>query len=166
MIKIILLCIFPLFLTSSWSNAEIYRCTNAQGAVIYTDDPAKMPRDCITDQAVKFHQLNILPEQVNQADTQNVDISAADSATPPVQQEYDPASFASLNGEAETLIQRYAEARRRATFSPLFKHKEAAKTELQELRIQKDNLVSVVNKSSLPGTQKNEILEKLSSMAE
>ena len=71
-------------------------------------------------------------------------------------------SYALFNSQAQDLITRYNAARRKATFAPLFRDKEAGRSELNEIQSEKLNLMNDIEKSPMEQTRKNEILKKLS----
>lgn len=162
MVKFMIMMASAILLMAGLATAEVYKCKDAQGTIIYTDDTTKMPRGCNTEQAVKFPQLNVVPAQSAPPDISSPPASPASSA----QQGDDGASYEALKGEADALAAQYAVARKKATFSPLLKNKEAAKAELKEILRHRDRLVGEIEKSALQQTQKNAILGKLSSVAE
>jgi hypothetical protein len=166
MVKFITVLTLSLLLMGGMATAAIYKCTDAQGTVIYADELSELPPDCKTDQTVDLPQLNVVPAQEPTAATQTGENAPAPSPATSTQEQYAGGAYASLNGEAESLVAEYAAARKRATFAPLFKDKEAAKGKLAELLRQRDRLVNEVEKSPLRPAQKNEILGKLSSMVE
>lgn len=166
MVKFMTVLAFSFLLMNDMALAAIYKCTDAQGVVIYSDDPTNMPRGCNTDQAVTFPQLNVVPAQAAPPEMQNEASSPATAPAASTQPEGAGDAYAALNDEADALVKRYVAARQKATFSPVLKNKEAAKNELKELRLQRTRLVSEVEKSPLLQVQKNEILGKLSAMAE
>jgi hypothetical protein len=138
--------------------ADIYKCTDAQGGVIYTDDPSKMPRDCNTDQSVNLPRLNVIPAETVSPGKPR----AAGSPVRKTQQGDEASSYATFNNQAQDLVDRYNSARQKATFSPLFRNKEAAKSELRGIQSEKHDLMIEVEQSSLSRSQKDQIIGKLS----
>jgi len=87
---------------------------------------------------------------------------AAGSSGGQKQQGDEASSYATFNSQAHDLVDRYNSARQKATFSPLFRHKEAAKSELRGIQAEKHNLMIEVEQSSLSRSQKDQIIGKLS----
>ncbi|MGW8313278.1 MAG: DUF4124 domain-containing protein [Desulfuromonadales bacterium] len=162
MYKLLLLSCFSLLLTSGLVMAKIYSCTDAQGTVIYTDDPSKMPRGCKPDQTVELPQLNVIPVPTTPPARLETPGSAGGRTGSQGQQANQDDSYALLNSQAQDLIARYNAARRKATFAPLFRDKEAGRSELNEIQSEKHNLMNEIEKSSMEQTRKNEIFNKLS----
>jgi len=166
MFRLLLLLCFSLLLTGGPVLAKIYSCTDAQGTVIYTDDPTKMPRDCNSDQTVELPQLNVIPAPATPSARLETPGSSDARAGSQGQQATQGDSYVLLNSQAQDLIERYNAARRKATFAPLFRDKEAGKRELNEIQSEKQHLMHEIETSSLEQTQKQDILKKLSQVPE
>jgi hypothetical protein len=166
MCRVTLLLCFSLLLASGPVLAKIYSCTDAQGTVIYTDDPAKMPRGCDTDQAVELPPLNIVPAQGTPPASLETPGSPDARADSQEQQGNEKDSYVLLNSQAQDLIERYNAARRKATFAPLFRDKEAGKNELDGIQSEKQSLMKEIENSPMEQTRKNDILKKLSQVPE
>jgi len=161
MLKVMLIFCCLWLAVDGQAIAEIYKCTDARGEVIYTDDPAKLPGECNTDQAVKLPTLNVVPAQSTPSMPRAAG-SPAQTAGSGTQQGDDANSFSTFDTQARDLVDRYGRARQKATFAPLFRDKEAAKGELRSIQSEKHTLVNAVEQSSLERSQKNQIMEKLS----
>jgi len=161
MLKVMLLFCCIWMAIDGQAIAEIYKCTDTQGEIIYTDDPVKLPRECNPGQAVKLPTLNVFPAQSTPPMPRAAG-SPGQTAGSRTQQGDDTNSFTTFDTQARDLVDRYGSTRQKATFAPLFRDKEAAKGELRSIQSEKHTLVNAVEQSSLERSQKDQIMEKLS----
>lgn len=166
MLKCLLLCSFLLVLVEGQSLAELYKCKNAQGSTVYTDNLTNAPRDCVTEQIITLPALNVVPARVASPANQSnrvLPVAPSDSSEHPESEEV---SFSSFKSEAESLAQSFDSAHKGALRSTLLKEKQRARRQLPEIRAQKKDLLSRMEGSSLLLSQKKEISGILSAITE
>ena len=166
MMKALLLCSCLLVLCGNLSLAEIYKCKDASGATVYTDDSTKLPQGCDTEHHIKLPQLNVMPGQVSQPETPGTTTSPPVPPDDAAQPNNTESAYAALKSEAVNLVESFDAARKSSFRAHQVSNKQKARQELSEIRTQKQSLLKKIEASQLPRPQKKEISERLSSITE
>lgn len=164
--KHVILGSFFLVMFNGPSLAEIYKCEDAQGITVYTDDSSKIPRDCVKEQIVELPQLNVIPAQPSPPGEQSIKEPPLVPATHPASHDHGDRSYSYLKNEAVSLVEAFDSARKNSYHSSLLKNKQKARQTLSEIRSQKSSLLIKVESSPLTKSQKKEISELLSSITD
>jgi len=160
-------CALLFVLTVDLAYADIYRCSDAGGTVIFSDNPLNLPTGCQADVVGEL----VSPEANDPGPSQPLEQSK--TTQPPVketaEQELsaeveDP--FTVLKGAAKNLADQFASTRRRVFRSTRANNRQTAMRELNEVRSKKGRLLSELDRSTLTRSQKREIEGVLASIEE
>ena len=144
--------------TVNLASAEIFKCQQPDGTIVFTDNSAAA--DCKLER-VELPPLNIM------SDT-SLSRGAAPSASgprPARSGEKSAKTYEEFKSEASLLVERFTSARRR-TMHGLVVNKLKARRDLTDIRAQKTRLVDEIEKSSLRRSEKHELQERLSTITE
>ena len=166
MLKILTLWSLMLVLAFASAHAETYRCKDADGIVIFTDNPSNVPPGCQTEVIKELPSNSVSPSGFSQPSKQRVTTQRPTSTTEHRQQQSAESAFDTLKNEAESLVEQFVVTRRRVFRSILTKDKLQARRELKEIRVQKSSLLSEIDQSSLNRSERKEIKAVLSSITE
>jgi len=138
------------------AGAETFKCRRSDGTVMYTNDPAQAPGDCVMEKVTDLPPIGILPE----APRQPAAPQSAARSTPP------PADFALFKSEAQGLVDDYQSTRQRVFRSSLVKDQQEAKRQLAELRVQRDGLLAAIDQAALSVAEREELAGLLAVISE
>jgi len=165
MLKILALC-WLLAMSSSLTYADIYRCIDASGTILFADDPSRLPAGCKPDKLEESP-----PPAAPQSEQAPVDAlpylakpaEVISSAAPEADQEDDGSL---LRAKADKLLEQFTVTRRQIVYSSYAKDKLKARNDLQDIRLQKNQLLTEVEQSRLSESEKDEIRTILSPITE
>lgn len=166
MLKTLSFCSLLLVLALGSTHADTYRCKDADGVVIFTDNPANLPPGCQTDVVKELPSNGISPSVLSRPVKQRATTQRPASTTEQKQQQSAESAFDTLKSEAESLVAQFVSTRRRVFRSVMTKDKLKARRELKEIRVQKRRLLSEVEQSTLSRSQRKTVKETLSSITE
>jgi hypothetical protein len=140
--------------------AGIYRCSDVDGKVVFTDNPSNLPPGCQADYLGDMLESNMIFSRSSPPDKKT-------DTQPPVQiideeslenivDEYD-----FLKGEAENLVAQFMAARKRVYRSTGSRSRNKARRDLKEIKSQKGPMLNKVDKSTINRSQKKSIIELL-----
>lgn len=166
MLKTLSFCSLLLVLALGSSQAETYRCKDADGIVIFTDNPANVPPGCQPEVVKGLPSDGVSASGFSQPIKQRATTQRPTATTEQRQQQSAESAFDTLKNEAESLVEQFVVTRRRVFRSILTKDKLQARRELKEIRVQKSSLLSEIDQSSLNRSERKEIKAVLSSITE
>jgi hypothetical protein len=162
MIRIACVAMALVIIAVSLAGAEIYKCTRADGTVLFSDNPAQSSGDCTMERVEDLPPLGILP------DTPPRPVSppaAGRTAAPPTGADQIK-SFDAFKSEAEQLIDQYNDAKRRSIRYSLVIHKQKALHELTDIRAKKTTLLGDIDQSAMSDDDKQQLRAILSRIAD
>ena len=162
MIRIAFVAIALVSIAGSLAEAEMYKCTRADGTVLFSDNPAQSSGDCTMERVEELPPLGILP------DTPPRPVSppaAGRTAAPPTGADQIK-SFDAFKSEAEQLIDQYNDAKRRSIRYSLVIHKQKALHELTDIRAKKTTLLGDIDQSAMSDDDKQQLRAILSRIAD
>lgn len=166
MSKTCLFCSLLLVTTTSLASADIYRCKDADGTFIFTDNPSNAPQGCQVDVVSDLPYNDVSPSNPSPPVKQGVTTQRPASTTKQTQQETVENTYASLKEEAGSLVEQFVSTRSKAFRSTKVKNKQKARRLLTEIRTQKVSLLSEVDQSTLNRSQKKEVREILTKITD
>jgi hypothetical protein len=163
MLKIISCSVLLLLIVSTGlSLADTFKCTRPDGSVFFTDDPAQVPEGCLIERVTDLPPVGILPDTpLRQPQTPN-----AERPIVPRTQAGAMKSFESFKSDATLLVAKFQSARRRVATSSFVTDRLEARRELTDIRKQKENLLSEIDKASFISSEKRELESILSAITE
>jgi len=138
------------------AGAETFKCQRPDGTVMYTNDPAQAPGDCVMEKVTDLPPIGTLPE----APRPSAAPSTVARPTPP------QADFALFKSEAQRLVDDYQDTRQRVFRSSLVKDQLEAKRQLAELRAQRDGLLVAIEQATLSVAEREELAGLLAVISE
>jgi hypothetical protein len=155
-----------LIVTPHLTFAGIYQCKDADGKIVFTDNPSNLPPGCQADYVGDMPESNMTPSQQSLPDKKKTD------AHPPVQTVDEESSgvvedeYDILKSEAEDLAEQFVSTRKRVYRSTGPRSRNKARRDLKEIKSQKGPMLSKVDKSTLNRSQKKKIREILAKIAD
>ena len=162
MLRALLLCAFMLIFLSDSVIAEIFKCRDTEGTLVFTNDPSRFPPGCDAEPMDDLPPLNITPSQPSSSVKSGSSATISENG----QRKNEGRSFDALKGDAEHLVGQF-ESARREVFHPGFeKNKQRARRELTVIRSRKESFLNELDQSELNRSQKQEIQKTLSKITE
>lgn len=164
MSRILALAALLLFMAISPSWADIFKCQQPDGTIIFTDDPGQASADCKMERVTDLPILGIIrdsavvstPSATLPAPNLSKGKTAADAAK----------SFETFESEVTQLVEQASSARRRAFRSAFVADEQKARRELAELKTQASDLQGEIQKSGLRSAEKQTLSEKLATITD
>ena len=166
MLKSLSLCALILVLATGLIHADVYRCKDANGTLIFTDAPSSFPPECQVKVIKDLPLINVVPSTLSKPARQRKTILPPASTDGVKSQEKVESEYSSLKEEAEALVGEFHSTRSRIFNAPNQLKKYKARKDLIEIQSQKGSLLSEVDQSTLKRRQKKEVKEILTSITE
>ena len=158
--KIWLLTAGALLLVFTCASAEIYRCVTPDGKQVMTDRQSQLPDNCQDiGKSTEAGSFNIIPDSKN-ADAERQPVKPAQGV------ESSAPMFASLQVQANELVQNYKEAVAKRYGSGLNVERRDAIKEVEGFRQQKVEMLDGLTRSGLTGNQQKKIQDVLDEIPE
>jgi len=159
-----MLKILPLFVLLTVSPhltfAGIYRCEDAGGKFVFTDNPSNLPPGCQAEYLGDMPDSNVIPSPLSPP-VKKIGSQPLTQIVGEELPENDVDEYDVLKREAEALVAKFIEARKRIYRSTRLRTKNNARRDLKEIHSQKGPILSRVDKSTLNRSQKNTIRDIL-----
>lgn len=153
--KVVVLTTGFSLLALTCASAEIYRCRTPEGKLVMTDQQLKLPANCQPiDEPTEAGSFNIMPRAKGIA-------SEGQSAKPVQRTKTSTSTFASLQDQAQVLVQSYKEASAKRYGSGLAVERRSVIREIAELREQKQEMLGGLTSSGLTRNQQQSIKDVL-----
>ena len=162
MLRTLLLCAFMLIFLNDSVIAEIFKCRDAEGTLVFTNDPSRFPPGCDAEPVGDLPPLNIMPSQ----SASPVKPSSSATTTERDQRKNVGRSFDSLKDDAAHLVGQFESARQEVYRPGFEKNKQKARRELTVIRSRKERFLDELDQSELNRSQKQEIQKTLSKITE
>ncbi len=166
MLKAISFCGLLLVMATGLSHADVYQCRDANGTLIFTDDPLNIPPECQEKVISDLPHINVVPSTPSAPVRQRKAILPPASTNGEESQEKLERDYDSLKEEAEALVEKFVSTRNALSRAEKKQLKYKARDELIEIRSQKDRFLNDVDQSTLKREQKKEVREILESITE
>jgi len=166
MLKILLSLILLLTVCAGTSLGVLYRCIDAKGAIMITDNPTNLPEGCSVSLIKDLPKLGILPATSSSSSlvAPPGPSSGDNPADEPLTAEAD--AYEKLKADAKDLARQYDAVRKRVFRSTSSKNRMNAMRELSEIRNQKRGLLTGIASATLTSVHKEELTNILATIAE
>ena len=165
MLKPLSLCVLILVLATGLIHADVYRCKDANGTLLLTDDPSSFPPECQVNVVKDLPLLNVVPSTPSQPVRQKKAIRPPSSTDGVQSQKKVDRGYGSFKEEAETLVKEFHLTRKGIRYKNEVT-KRITRRELTEIHKQIGSLLSEVDQSTLNGTQKKKVREIVAPITE
>ena len=162
MLRTLLLCAFMLLFLNDLAMAEIFKCRDAEGTLVFTNDPSRFPLGCDAEPMDDLPPLNITPSQPSPPVKPGSSATTAERG----QQKNVGRSFDALKADAAHLVGQFESARQEVYRPGFEKNKQKARRELTVIRSRKESFLNELDRSALNRSQKQEIQKTLSKITE
>lgn len=159
---IILLSIIP-----ASADAGIYRCRDAQGKTVYTDDPAYLPPGCAADVVTDLPPLNVV---------HSPPVFTPGAGKPGVQSPAQPNvkgtatsaenAYDNLKESANSLVEQFKSTRSAIYKARRSTDRDNARRDLEQVRLKKQSMLDNLDGSTLTRSQKADIRQILSQISD
>jgi hypothetical protein len=161
MLKTLSLFALLLLMGYSLTSANTYKCQRPDNSVFFTDDPSLGPDECPMERVTDLPIIGIMQEPSQRYDS----VPKSDNAVTSEKNDDKEKSYENIKSEVEKLASQFLSTRRRVLKSQN-KTKWEARQKLIEIREQKKNLLTEIDRSALRYSEKEELQEILSSTIE
>ena len=155
-----------LLLNVHLTHADIYRCKDADGTTIFSDNPLNIPQGCQTDTVRDLPRSEVSPSTPSPPVKQRAKPQLSTSKSEQKQPERGEDSYHALKAEAESLVEQYLSTRKKIFVARNAVIRQRARIGLADIRVQKSRLLSEISKSTLRRSKKKEVSLILSTIAE
>jgi hypothetical protein len=160
MSRILFVLVLLLITGSSLAGADIFKCTRPGGEVFFTDSPAS--GECMLEKISAPPPVSVAP--VSPQPQPPVPIAKRPDV--PKASTNNAELYDALKGEAQRLVDRFEDARRRSIRYSLVVQKKKAQHEMTDIRREKITLLGKIDQSALNDSEKQELAGRLSSITE